>query len=297
MTIQLHRLEGFYWVSRHEGYAEAARNFPYPITQPAVHQQVKKLEGELGCKLFERVAKDRVRHTSEGRRLYDFCAPFFEELPAVVRALKARDYGGELRIDGVGLTIRNLLPSWIRKLHEKHPNIRVVLREVYRPDLDRLRTGEADLIIDTVDAAPKGIGRIEVATAHAFLVLPSDHPGARRKRPGPTDLTDEPFVAYPPDTRHYDLQMRGLERLGIAPGPVLSAPSAESILSFVTAGLGFSLIPWLDKSGPEWAGVVAKRLTGSGTQFPIHAVWRQGPSENPLVEAALDTAPIASKRR
>ena len=35
--IQLQRLEGFYWVARCEGYARAARSFPYPITQPGVH--------------------------------------------------------------------------------------------------------------------------------------------------------------------------------------------------------------------------------------------------------------------
>ena len=58
--LQLHRLEGFYWVARTGGYAKAARAFPYPITQPAVHQQVKKLEGELGLSLFERVSKDKM---------------------------------------------------------------------------------------------------------------------------------------------------------------------------------------------------------------------------------------------
>ena len=42
--IQLQRLEGFYRVARAEGYARAARSFPYPITQPGVHQQVKRLE-------------------------------------------------------------------------------------------------------------------------------------------------------------------------------------------------------------------------------------------------------------
>ena len=52
--IQLHRLEGFYWVARTGGYARAARAFPYPLTQPAVHQQVRKLEEDLGARLFER---------------------------------------------------------------------------------------------------------------------------------------------------------------------------------------------------------------------------------------------------
>ena len=55
--INLQRIEGFYWVAKTEGYARAARAFPYPITQPGVHQQVRRLEEELGVKLFERVGK------------------------------------------------------------------------------------------------------------------------------------------------------------------------------------------------------------------------------------------------
>ncbi|MDX2010730.1 MAG: LysR family transcriptional regulator, partial [Myxococcaceae bacterium] len=60
LSMNLQRLEGFYWVARQQGYARAARAFPYPITQPGVHQQVRRLEDELGVKLFERVGKDRV---------------------------------------------------------------------------------------------------------------------------------------------------------------------------------------------------------------------------------------------
>ena len=93
--IQIHRLEGFFWVAKTGGYAKAARAFPYPITQPAVHQQVKKLESELGLQLFERVGKEVMKLTPAGRHLYGFAAPFFEQLPAVVRSLRASDLGGD----------------------------------------------------------------------------------------------------------------------------------------------------------------------------------------------------------
>ncbi len=55
--MQVARLEGFYWVARASGYATAARAFPYPITQSALFQQVRKLEDDLGVRLFERIGK------------------------------------------------------------------------------------------------------------------------------------------------------------------------------------------------------------------------------------------------
>ena len=76
--IQLHRLEGFYRVAVAGGYTRAARDFPYPISQPGVHQQVSKLEAELGKKLFERLGRDQVELTAAGRRLFEFAKPFFE---------------------------------------------------------------------------------------------------------------------------------------------------------------------------------------------------------------------------
>ena len=101
--IQIQRLEGFYWVAFTGGYARAARAFPYPISQPAVHQQVSKLQRELETTLFERVAKDRVRLTPAGRHLFDFVAPFYEGLPAVVRSLKGAEHGGEIHIQAASL--------------------------------------------------------------------------------------------------------------------------------------------------------------------------------------------------
>ncbi|GMV15335.1 MAG: hypothetical protein AMXMBFR56_35590 [Polyangiaceae bacterium] len=49
---------------------------------------------ELGVPLFERVAKDEVRLTPAGERLYAFCAPFFEEVDAVADAIRSERLGG-----------------------------------------------------------------------------------------------------------------------------------------------------------------------------------------------------------
>src|SRR5689334_7888215 len=128
--ISLARLEGFYWVARTQGYSRAARSFPYPITQPGVHQQVSRLEAEVGAPLFERVGKDRVVLTPAGKLLYDVVAPFYEQLPAVVAAVKGGTVGGTLKIHAAGLPLRHLVPPWLRRLQAKRPDIEVALSEV-----------------------------------------------------------------------------------------------------------------------------------------------------------------------
>ena len=290
-TIQLHRLEGFFWVARSGGYARAARAFPYPITQPAVHQQVKKLETELGTNLFERVGKDRVQPTPAGEQLYAFCRPFFERLPSVARAIRNGDYGGELRVRTASLLLRHLMPPWIRRLAKQAPQVVVHLEESRTPDLDALVNGDADVVVDHLPQVPAGIATMRVATLRPFIVLPREHRLAKRARVALEALADDAFVSYTPGSLPHELQMKVLARHGVAPTRLLSASSADAILGFVEAGLGFSLVPSLEENGPRARGVAVHPLRSPRVEFPIHAAWRADTPENPLLDALLETAP------
>lgn len=294
MISSLQRLEGFYWVARTGGYARAARAFPYPITQPGVHQQVRRLEQELGgIALFERVGRDAMRPTPAGARLYAFCAPFFEELPRVVRAIESGRIGGTLRIDATGLVLRYLLPDWLLRLRSSRDDIEVELQEVANPDVDRLRTGAADLIVDYALEHPDGCESRVVGHSYAHLVLPAQHRLAKRKRLDVRELAGEPLVAYHPSLRQHAVQMQAVRaRIGTL-GRVTSAGSVDTILAQVRAGLGYSVIPWLDRRGPTLPGVVVRPQTGPGTRFEVVAVWRRQQPANPLVAAALACAPRA----
>ena len=289
--IQLHRLEGFYWVARTQGYARAARAFPYPITQPAVHQQVKKLENDLGVELFERVSKDRVRLTAAGERLQAFVAPFFESLPAVVRSLKSGEYGGQLSIAAAGTLLRYLLPAWLKRLQRAHPEIQVELAELPDRDLEPLRRGRADLIVDYLPEVPDDLAVMKVAVLRPFLVFPAAHALAKRKRVSPADFAAETFVAYTPGTLPYGLQMRALAAHGVACRHMLSAGTADTILGFVESGLGFSIVPSLDEAGPKGRQLVARPLVAPKVEFPVYAAWRKDTPPNPLLDAALEAAP------
>jgi DNA-binding transcriptional LysR family regulator len=289
--IQISRLEGFFWVARTGGYARAARAFPYPITQPAVHQQVRKLERELGRPLFERVAKDRVRLTPAGRQLFDFVAPFYEGLPAVERSIRGAEHGGEVHIHAASLLLRDLLPPWVKRLKHRCPQAEVHLREVQSASPEALRRGDADLLITHLpDLAPE-YGRMTVGMLHGYVVVPRDHRLARRKRIKMSDLHGETFISYSPDLLAGRMQRAALAEAGAEPGQVITAGTAQTILAFVEAGLGVSALGTLDPRGPRRPGVVALRLPAARFDFPLVAAWRKHAPANPALEAALATAP------
>jgi DNA-binding transcriptional LysR family regulator len=297
VPIQLHRLEGFYWVSRYQGYAEAARNFPYSITQPAVHQQVKKLEAELGCKLFERVAKDRVELTAPGRRLYEFCAPFFEELPAVVRAIRSKETSGELRIGADALALQHVIPGWVRDIASQHPALAIELKEVPELDLESLRTGAADILVGaTVQEAPDEVDAVQVGNLNPFLLVPGSQARVLSKKGNRRDADRQPFIGFPPGSPAHDWQLAQLEALDMRIERQLVAAHSDSLLGFVAAGLGFSIVPWRGKSGPEHPEIASQRLKGEAEGLAITALWRPGPGANPAARTAIELAPRARKR-
>ncbi len=305
-TIQLHRLEGFFWVARTGGYAKAARAFPYPITQPAVHNQVKKLEDELGVSLFERVAKDRMAPTPAGQLLYDFVRPFFEALPTVLRSVRDGEYGGELRVSSTSFLLRRLLPAWIRKLHGTHPDVMVHLEETAGDAVRLLRRGAVDLAIDHLYEVPDDIATMPVAQVRPRVVLPADHPEAKTILSGArpfemVQMDSTPFVSYAPGQRARELQFMALAEGSVTPTSMLSGTSAEVITGFVEAGLGWSILPTIKSESEviQEDGVVLAPLvrSGSETVFDIVAAWRKDTPANPLLDAMLEAAPQVKRNR
>jgi DNA-binding transcriptional LysR family regulator len=286
--MQIARLEGFYWVARTGGYAAAARAFPYPLTQPAVFQQVRKLEDELGVRLFERVGKAAVRLTAAGRHLFEHAAPFFERLPAVERALKATTPARELRLAAEALILQQVLPDWIRRLQRRAPDLVVDVRELATPDPEVVRSGEVDLAVAYFpDPLPVGLTSRPVATLSSFLVFPAGSELARRPRVGLRQLTEQTFVTYNPGTIHHELQRRALARSGVAPAQLISASTTEVILGLVAAGVGCSLVPSIDEALLRRRGVIARPFAPGRGRFRVHAVWRASGPNNPAVDVAL----------
>jgi len=287
--IGMHRLEGFYWVARSSGYANAVREMPYPVTQPALHQQVRKLEKELGTTLLERVGKGTMKCTPAGDRLYQFVAPYFRELDQVVAEIRAGDYGGTLSLLAEPMLIRQLLPPWLTRLQREHPEIRIDLGELAEPSVDALQTGGADAVLAYLPSVPDDIASIEVAQLHPFLVVPRRHV-TKGRRVKVRELRER-FISYRPGSLAHDLQMRALSTHEVNPTQVIAVDSTETILGFVASGLGFSLVPSLERDGPKGRTLLSIPVRAPGMRFAVSLAWRKDTPENPLLDALIESAP------
>lgn len=289
---QFHRIEGFYRAAIAGGYARAARDCPYPITAPAIHQQVRKLEAELGVRLLERVGKDVVRPTSHGRALFEFVEPFYRDWPSLERALAANMHTGSLRIEAANMELQYVIPKWISRIRTRSPELRISLEEVSVADPQRVMQGEADIVVDYLPQLPEGISAAHVATYYAFIVLPHRRPKPGEKRLSWKQAVEKlPFIGFPANLPQHAIQRKGLDHLGLPFSSDITASTVSAILALVSEGIGFSLLPWPNKSGPQVPGVSARPLLATNTEFQVVAAYKTRSVPDPWIEAALRALP------
>ncbi|MCA8970462.1 MAG: LysR family transcriptional regulator [Planctomycetes bacterium] len=293
--IDLNRLAGFHLVATSGGYAKAARAASYPISQPALHQQVRKLELEVGVTLLERVGKDTMRPTPAGQRLLDFASPWLRDLPRIIESLSTGEYDGSLSVHAESLLIRNLLPQWLRAVRKRRPNASIGLQELVHVDVDLLRSGAADVLIAHIPDVPNDIASQVIAKVYACLVVPRER-APKRGRPKLESLTDMPFLGYPNRTRQQALQLQALGMHGITPSSMITLDTADTILGYVESGLGWSLVPSLDPRGPKGRSLIAYPWGTPRVTFEVVMAWRKDAPEHPLLDEWIATAPSALNR-
>lgn len=168
--MNIHHLELFYFVARHQGVSAAARHIPYGIQQPAISAQVLQLESSLGVTLFQRRPFSLTR---EGEALYQAIEPFFSGLPD----LRARITGGvdeRLRIAAPELVQREYLPALLGRLQKKRSRFRFSLTEARQEQIERLlleQQIDLGLAVQT-DRPPPGIHCTAVRRLQMALLVP-----------------------------------------------------------------------------------------------------------------------------
>lgn len=168
--MNIHFLELFYYVARHGGITEAARNMPYGIQQPAISGQVIQLEEFLGVTLFQRRP---FQLTAAGEELYAFIKPFFDNLGPMADKLRG-GISQTLRIAASEIVLRDHLPELLRQMRRQFPKLKVVLREGYHPQvLAWFQRLEIDVSVGLLSGKPPaGLGALPLFRLPLALMVP-----------------------------------------------------------------------------------------------------------------------------
>ncbi|MFB7511544.1 LysR family transcriptional regulator [Streptomyces broussonetiae] len=242
--MDLLQLRYFQTVARYEHISRAAEELR--IAQPSLSRTIARLEGELGCPLFDRQGR-RIRLNAYGAMFLRHVDRALSELEDGRRALgDARDTGlGRVGVASETLlTITHLLGSF----RAAYPRADVRLHQSDAEEMERrLRAGEVDFCVASQPLAGPQFDAVELLREEVLLAVPLGHRLDGRERVAIRELVDEPFVT----TRPGNWQRTLLDRLFAAEGltPTLSCEGDEpgATQDMISAGLGIGLIPAMSR--------------------------------------------------
>jgi molybdate transport repressor ModE-like protein len=274
------------------------------LSQPAVSQQVRRMERRLGTALVERAGRG-VRLTEAGRVLARHAGTVLgslaaaEEEVAALAGLRA----GRVRLVAFPSSSASLVPRALARLRTAHPGVAVTFAEAEPPEsLTLLRDGHCDLAVAfTYPGTDLGRGEDDLAGLVAVpllrdplhVVLPADHPRARDAPVRLTDLRADTWIAGCPRCRGHLLAACG--SVGFEPEVSFATDDYVAILGLVAAGLGVALVPGLVLASVQQDGVAVRPVVPTSRR-EVYAVTTPDLTGVPAVHALLTALREESRR-
>jgi DNA-binding transcriptional LysR family regulator len=192
-NITLRQMRVFAAVARHLSFTRAARELH--LTQPAVSQQVKLLEAEVGLPLFEQIGR-KVHLAAAGVELLRYTEQAMELLRQASESLSAMRglKRGVLKLGAVS-TAKYFAPSLLSAFTPAYPEVTIKFDVGNREEIiQQLAANEIDLVI--MGRPPRELETVaEPFAKHPLVLIASPtHPLAAKRRIRLNQLETEYFI-------------------------------------------------------------------------------------------------------
>jgi DNA-binding transcriptional LysR family regulator len=269
--MNLNRLQIFYEAAEAKNFSQAAARLN--ITQPAVSAQIRRLEENLGVKLFARLGK-KVVLTEPGQVLLAHARRIFrlrDEAEGVMNEMRLVKRG-TLRLGTARTYANNIMPPLLSRFQEAFPQVTIVLQEGSSLEVARnLRTLSVEV---AVVAYPGRVPRVKfefLKREDLVVIVAPDHPLAGARAVTLPRLAQESIIMREKGsgTRRVVGEMFARQRL--VPRMVFETSNADVIKEQVAGGVGASFMTRSAVAEELAAGRLAEvSLEGETPWLDIH---------------------------
>ncbi len=288
--MDINQLEVLVTVAKEKSFSRAADILNR--TQPAISQAIRRLEADVGEKLFDRSSKDGTL-TSAGNVLVEYAKQMLnlrKDAQSAIRELKDLHHG-KVTISANEHTVFYLLPV-IRVFRQRYPHIKV---EVKRGVASRIPTEiigrEVELGVISFKPHDESVKSVAVEGDELVMIVAPKHPLAKRGEVSVKDLGNENFVAHNAPSPYRESVIETFEKYSVPLNISVELPSLEAIKKLVETGTGVALVPKLSAQSEldqgTLAGVSIKEIR---LERKLHIIYRRNTVLSHAAQAFLDTA-------
>ena len=243
--MEIHQLRYFCAVAKHGTFTRASE--VEHVAQPSLSQQILKLEGELGARLFDRLPRS-AKLTVFGQRFLPKAERILRQLGDAKTEMQemAGEEKGDITLGIIPTIATYMLPGLLSNFGREHPSINVKVKEEITPGLlEGLRQGGIDVAIAALPVPGAGaeLDCRELFAERLFAALPLLHPRAKQKKIKLADLDREPFLLLKEGHCFRDNLIAACRASRVKPNVVFESGQFATILAMVAAGMGVSAVP------------------------------------------------------
>ena len=237
------------------------------IAQPALSQQIRRLEQEVGLALVERTTR-RVTVTEAGRMLVARARRILSEVEAANAEMQslAGVRTGRVMVGTMHTMGPVDVSLALAVFHERHPGVEMTVREQSSEELaEMLRDDVLDLAFLSVTERMEshGLGLQQLVSEELVVILPSGHRLAARDELTMAELAGEHFISYREGARLRELLVFAARHAGFEPQIKLESNESERIRRLVARGMGVAILPQSDADRSEDTVAVATLIEPS----------------------------------
>lgn len=255
--MEFHQLRYFLAVARLRSFTRAAQH--EHVAQPSLSQQIRKLEDELGARLFNRPARSITltpfgqRFEHRARRVLDEIEGARHEMDEMLGLRR-----GSVNLGAIPTLAPYLLPSILAEFSRVYPGIAVNMRENLTSSLvAELAAGELDLAFLRLPVRRTEFVAETLIEERMILAVPRHHHLLRRRnRPvALADLGDERFLLLKDGHCFRDDVLQICKRCRVNPNVVFEGGQFDTLVAMVAAGVGVTLLPEMARRHYQHSGV------------------------------------------
>ena len=289
MRMDLAELRVFLTVASERSFSRAAAKLHR--TQPAVSQAIRRLEEEVGERLFDRSSKDGTL-TEAGRVLRDYAERLqrlAEEAQLSVRELRELQRGRVLIGSNEG-GVHVLLPL-IENFRQHHPRIMVDVRRIPARQVGlEVAQGSLDFGVVTFDPGDRRLQFVVLGSDELVMLVYPSHPFAGRDSVPIAEFAHETVIAHSDPSPARDQVLRQAELRHAPINIQIALPSLEGIKRAVEKKMGVALLPRrCVVSEIERKQLVAVKIPEIRYQRQLRLLYRKGELSH-AAQAFLETA-------
>ncbi|PAZ16737.1 LysR family transcriptional regulator [Streptomyces sp. SA15] len=261
------------------------------IAQPALSQQIKALERDVGARLIDRTSRGCAL-TAVGTVVAREAVELLAHAAAAQERIRAVRDGrrGQLRLAYTRSARGGVVDALVAEFRARNPDIDLVPQTGWTAhNITELLAGRLDAAFVRPPLDTPGIQCRLVAREELLLAVPGDHPLAGERRIPRHRIASEPVILWPRENGP-GMHDRITQQLWPHGGPriVREEPDDEQLLLAVATGAGIAPVPEGRARALRIPGVRLRRLTAPVPTVDIALAYHRGSAATPLLERLLD---------